>query len=179
MTLREPLMAALVVASAAACSPTLEWREFVPEGSGVAVTFPCRPDRHARTVAVAGADARIEMLVCTAGGATYALSFFDVAEPGRISTVLADLRTRAVANIQGQALPGGAGQPSPLQIKGMTANDNAGRLAVAGRLPEGGAVQEQAAFFTRGLRVYQATVIGPALQPQAVETFFGGLSFPG
>jgi hypothetical protein len=178
MTLREPMIAVLAAASAAACSPTLEWREFVPEGSGLGVTFPCRPDRHARTVAVAGANARMEMLVCTAGGATYALSFFDVVEPERISAALADLRASAVANVEGQARPGQEGQPSPLQIKGMTANDNAVRLTIAGRLPDGAAVQEQAAFFTRGLRVYQATVIGAALQPQAVETFFGGLSFP-
>jgi hypothetical protein len=177
MTLRKPVTAMLIVASAAACSPTLEWREFVPEGSGLGVTFPCRPDRHARTVAVAGAHARMEMLVCTAGGATYAVSFFDVAEPGRISTALADLRASAVSNVQGQALQGQG--RAPLQIKGMTANDNAARLAVAGRLPDGAAVQQQAVFFTRGLRVYQATVIGAALQPRAVEMFFGGLSFPG
>jgi hypothetical protein len=179
MALHKPVIVPLVVASAAACSPALEWREFVPEGSGLSVTFPCRPDRHARTVAVAGTNARMEMLVCSADGATYALSFFDVAEPQRISTALAALRASAVANVQGQELQGREGQPAPLQIKGMTANDNAVRLAVAGRLPDAAAVQEHAAFFTRGLRVYQATVIGAAPQPQAVETFFGGMRFPG
>ena len=115
----------------------------------------------------------MEMLVCSAGGATYALSFFDLADPARVSAALIELRGTAVANVQGT-------EPrlAPLQIKGMTANDNALRLSIAGRLPDGGAVQEQAAFFTRGLRVYQATVIGAAPVPQAVETFFGGLKFP-
>ena len=46
------LLAALI-----ACSPTLDWREARPEGSGVAALFPCRPDQHERTVRIAGADA--------------------------------------------------------------------------------------------------------------------------
>ena len=60
----------------------------------------------------------------------------------------------------------------------MTPNPQALRLSVAGRLPDGSAVQEHAAFFTRGLRVYQATVIGAQLSPPAVETYFGALRFP-
>jgi len=39
-------------------------------------------------------------------------------------------------------------------------------------------VQEHAAFFVHGLRVYSATVIGAQPSPQAVELFFGGLKFP-
>ena len=173
MTSRKSWIAALAVATGAACSPVLDWREFVPEGSELSVSFPCRPDRHARAVLVAGARAQMEMLVCSAGGATYALSFLDVADPARVSTVLIELRTAALANVKG-AEP----DMAPLQIKGMTANDNALRLTIAGRLPDGAAVQEHASFFTRGLRVYQATVIGAAPPPQAVETFFAGLKFP-
>ena len=60
----------------------------------------------------------------------------------------------------------------------MTPNDQAGRMVVSGRLPDGAAVQEHALFFVRGLRVYSATVIGAKPVPQAVEIFFGGLRFP-
>ena len=168
------IAALAVAASAAACSPTLDWREFVPEGSALGMTFPCRTDRHARPVALAGTTVQMQMLVCSAGDATWAVSFFDVADPARVSATLAEWRASAVANVQGVAAP-----PVPLQIKGMTPNEQAVRVTVAGKLPDGAAVQEHAAFFVRGLRVYSATVIGAKPSPQAVEVFFGGLRFPG
>ena len=167
-------IAALGAAACAACSPALDWRAFVPEGSELSVSFPCRPDRTARLVTIAGARAQMEMLACSAGDATFALAFVDVADPARIGATLAELRASAVANVRG-----GAPRSAPLQIKGMTPNEQAARLAVSGRLPDGAAVQEHAAFFTRGLRVYQATVIGARPVPEAVETFIAGLKFPG
>ena len=153
-----------------ACTPTLDWREFEPEDSGIVATFPCRTDRHARNVAVAGTAARMEMLVCTAGGATYALAFFDVSGPAEVASALAGLRTVAATNL-GVAEPA----PEPLRVRGMTPNAMAARLRISGRGPDGAAVQEQAAFFTKGLRVYQASVLGPTLADEAVDTFFGGL----
>lgn len=167
-------IAALALAvSGAACSPTLDWREFVPEGSELGMTFPCRTDRHARPVMLAGATVQMQMLVCSAGDATWAVSFFDVTDPARVSATLAEWRASAVANVQGAAAP-----PVPLQVKGMTPNEQAVRVTVAGKLPDGAAIQEHAAFFVRGLRVYSATVIGARPSPQAVEVFFAGLKFP-
>ena len=168
-------IAALAAAAiSAACTPTLDWREFVPEGSDISVRFPCRPDRSARSVTIAGATAQMQMLACSAGNATFALAFVEVADPARIGATLIALRDSAVANVHG-AEPRGAA----LQIQGMTPNEQSGRLAVTGRLPDGAAVQEHTAFFTRGLRVYQAAVIGAAPAPEAVETFIAGLKFPG
>jgi hypothetical protein len=37
------------------------------------------------------------------------------------------------------------------------------------------AVHQEAAFFARGLRVYQASVISPKIDRDAAETFFAGL----
>ncbi|MEP6876247.1 MAG: hypothetical protein ABI887_17975 [Burkholderiales bacterium] len=167
------IAALAVAASSAACSPALDWREFVPEGSELGMTFPCRTDRHARPVVLAGATVQMEMLVCTAGDTTWAVSFFDVADPARVSATLAEWRASAVANVQGVA-----SRSVPLQIQGMTPNEQAVRVTVAGKLPDGVAVQEHAAFFVHGLRVYAATVIGAKPPPQAVEVFFGGLKFP-
>jgi hypothetical protein len=166
-------IAALAMAASAACSPTLDWREFVPDGSELGMTFPCRTDRHARPVVLAGATVQMQMLVCSAGDATWAVSFFDVADPARVSATLAEWRASTVANVQGVAAP-----PVPVQIKGMTPNEQAVRVTAAGKLPDGAAVQEHAAFFVRGLRVYSATVIGTKPPPQAVEVFFAGLKFP-
>jgi len=164
------LLAPMLVA---ACSPALDWREFVPEGGELSVALPCRPDRHARAVAMAGAKVEMTMLVCTAGEATYALSYFDVSDPALVSPSLVEWRALSLANVQ-------AGVPAttPLPIRGATPNDQAGRVAVEGRLPDGVVVQEHAAFFVRGLRIYAATVIGTRPPPQAVESFFAGLKFP-
>lgn len=174
MTRPATFIAALAAACSAACSPALDWREFVPEGTDIRVAFPCRPDRQARAVVVAGAKTQMQMLACSAGDATFALAFVDVADPARVGATLAHLRATAASNLQG-ASP----QSVPLQIKGMTPNEQAARLTITGTLPDGAAVQAQAAFFARGLRVYQATVVSARPAPEVVDTFIGGLKFPG
>jgi hypothetical protein len=175
MTKPSAWTAALAAAMCAvACAPTLDWREFVPEGSEVSVRLPCRPDRLARPVAVAGSTLQMTMLACRAGDLTFALAFAEVADPTRIAAVLAEMRRNAVRNVQGVEP-----EDTPVQVTGMTPNDQAARLKVNGRLPDGAPVLEHAAFFTRGRRVYQATVIGSGPAPDVVETFFGGLKFPG
>ena len=174
MTRRPPSwLVVLGAAALAACTPTLDWREFTPEGSGLQVRFPCRPDRHARSVPVAGARVQMEMLVCSADDATWAVGFFDVADPGRVSATLAEWRSAAAGNVQGVSAP-----PVPLQVRGMTPNEQAVRVLITGRLPDGAPVQEHAAFFVHGLRVYSASVIGAKPSPTAVEAFFNGLRFP-
>ena len=168
------LFLAAAACAAAGCSPALDWREFVPEGTDVTVSFPCRPDRMARQVALAGATAQMNMLACSAGEATFALAFVDVDDPARVGATLTALRQIAVGNLQ-DATP----RLAPLEIRGMTPNAQAARLSVSGRLPDGAAVQEHAAFFVRGRRVYQASVIGAQPPAGAVETFIAGLKFAG
>jgi hypothetical protein len=155
------------------CSPALDWREFEPADSGLVVTFPCRPDRHARNVSVAGATSRMDMLVCAVADATFALSFIDVADPAGVTAALADLRALAVSN-----LGAAAAQPGEARVRGMSPNPMSARLDLAGRRPDGAAVRQQAVFFAKGLRVYQASVVGETLSGEAVDTFFAGLKLP-
>lgn len=164
---------AMLAIDLAACAPAFNWREFIAEGSGVVATFPCRPERHARHVVVDELKVRMEMLVCATGGSTFALSFLDVADPARVNATLGELRAVALTNVRGV-------QPQvvPVQVIGMTPNPQAVRLSAEGGLPDGSAIHVHAAFFAKGLRVYQATVIGAEPAPQVVETFFGGLKFP-
>ena len=166
--------AAVFLASGlASCAPEANWRELSAEGSGVVTLFPCRPDHHVRPVRLADAQVRMEMLVCAAGGSTFALGFFDVADPARVKVTLGELRTIALANVRGVAP-----QLALANIAGMTPNPQAVRLSAGGTLPGGSAVHVYAAFFAKGLRVYQATVIGADPSPQWAETFFDGLKFP-
>ncbi len=174
MTSVKRSLAALVLAGTAACSPTLNWREFSPEGSGIVASFPCRPDRVERRVMLAGADRRMALLACEAAGATFALAFIDAADPAGVAATLAELRTTALRNVQAAAP-----QVLPVQVPGMTPNAAAVRVSVAGQLPGGGAVHAHAAFFTHRLRVYQATVIGAEPPLPAVQAFFDALKFRG
>lgn len=169
---RLPLATALA-ATLWACAPSLDWREFQAEGSGIVATFPCKPDRHSRSVALAGQTVRMEMLVCSAGDVTFALSFADLADPGQVSATLAELQALATSNL-------GAARPdrAELAVPGMTPNPNAARLRLEATQANGTNLQEQAAFFAKGLRVYQATVLGKKVPAEAADTFFAGLRLP-
>ena len=173
--MRLPVMTTTVVlAVLVACSPALDWREFQPEGSGLVASFPCKPDRHARNIDLAVQRVRMELLVCEAGEARFALGYFDVAEPARVSQALIELRRLAAGNLGAKV-----DAALPAAVPGMTPNDHALRLRLDGRQPDGSVLQEQAVLFTKGLRIYQATVLGRQVSPDAADTFFAALRLPG
>ena len=167
-----PFVAAISVALAA-CSPSLDWREFQPEGSGVIVTFPCKPDRFVRSVQLEVQVARLEMLTCSAGGMHFALSFLDAAEPANVPVALAELRTLVARNLGATG-----GGEVPITVPGMTPNPQAVRVQLEGHAPDGAVMQEQAAFFAKGLRVFQAVVLGRHVSAEAADAFLGGLRLP-
>ena len=154
----------------AACSPTLDWRAVRVDNAALTALFPCRPDRVARQVRIAAATVRMEMAACTAGPDTFAVGFFDVAEPAAVGPALQTLRDAIAANI-GTTAPA----PAPYALQGMTPSPFAGRLDAGGHRPDGTAIRAHAVFFARGLRVYQASVTGAAPTPDAVNGFIGGL----
>lgn len=170
------MRSAIVLSLAAilsACTPTYNWREVRPEGSGVVLMMPCKPDSHARRVRLAGGDVRLTLHACSTGEVTWALAEADLGDPTRVGPALAELRRAAADNL-------GADRetPLPLAVDGATPNPASGRLALQGQLPDGRPVHEQVAVFTRGTRVYQATCVGAQLPAEAVETFFAGLKTP-
>ena len=162
-----PMLAAL-----AACSPALDWREVRVDEATLRAQFPCRPERRVREVPIKGTPLRMEMVTCTTEGITFAASHFAVRDPAAVSTAIDAVKAASVANLGGLAP-----KTSAFQLAGMTPNPSAARLDVTGRRPDGEAVDLHAAFFTRGLRIYQRSVLGKAPPPQAVDTFFAGLVF--
>ena len=161
-----------LAASLLACSPALNWREIQPPDSGAAVMFPCKPDRFVRSVTLAEQKVQMHLASCSADGVTYALSHAELSDPTRIAAALQALRMLAASNIGGQAKV-----MSPLKVPGMTPHLLAERSAIRGGT-EGRLLQAQVGVFTRGLRVYQATVIGEKLDPEGADTFFAGLRLP-
>lgn len=168
-----PLSLSLLLALLCACSPSLDWREVRPEDSGGAVAlFPCKPSVDARMVTLAGSRVRMVLAACQAGGATWALSFADMADPAQVTPALQALRQASVANLGAPAQV-----VSPMAVAGMTPNPQAERLRIAGKRPDGQAVLLESGFYARGTRVYQASVMGAERGHEAVATFFDGLKF--
>lgn len=164
---------ALLAGALAGCAPALDWREVRPDDSGLVLMMPCRPDRHAREVSLAGRKLKLHLMACSAGGQTWALAYGDLADPAAVGAALEELRVSAARNL-------GAAPPAPraLAVPGATPNAGSARFALEGLLPDGSAVQEQAAVFTRGTWVFQATAVGARLPDEAADTFFSALRFP-
>ena len=110
---------------------------------------------------------------CSVDGTMFALAYVDVADPARVGATVLALRRAAAANVKSDD-----GPRRPLAVRGMTANAESARQSFAGALPDGGRINEHAAFFTKGLRVYQATVLGAKADAASVDTFIDGLRFP-
>ena len=151
----------------------MNWRELRPNDGELVAMFPCKPDRMERTVSLAGGKTQMQLSSCRVDGVTYAITQASVDTPARVDTALAELREAAIANISGAPGPAAA-----FSVPGMTPHARAEKLSATGRHTDGTAVQEQVGFFSRGMRVYQATIVGPRIEPAAAETFFGGLRFP-
>jgi hypothetical protein len=155
---------------AGACSPTFDWREVRPEGSGATLLMPCKPNSMVRSVRLAGDTVALTLSACTAGGQTWAIASADIGDPARVTAALDELESAARTN-----LAGGPAQTLALAVAGATPNPASRRVQFSGRLGDGTVVQEQVAVFARGTRVFQATVLGPQLPAEGVETFFGSL----
>ena len=163
---------AAAVFTMSACAPALDWREVRPAGSQLRAMFPCKPASHARRVSLAQSTVEMSLYACSAGDLSYAIAFADLADPARVGPALDELGRALATNVQAA----GAAASSPLQVAGMTPSEHAAAWRVEGRLPDGRAVQERAALFAYGTRVYQATVVGPRLSDEeALANFFDGL----
>jgi hypothetical protein len=153
------------------CSPMYDWRESRPEGSSVRLMFPCRPASHARRVMLGGTSVEMTMFACSAGDTVFALAFAELRDPALVGGALDELSRSVRENVRASE----AAASQPAAVPGMTPNERALQWRVSGRLPDGRAVQERAAVFSHGTRVYQATMLGATLDAQAQETFFGAL----
>jgi hypothetical protein len=170
MQIRQMPVALCLCAAAVACSPSLNWREVTPDGSGAMATFPCRPDQQSRRVTLSGQSKSMTQVACSVEHSRFALSYVDADDPAQRSAIAEQLRVAAVDNVHGSDIRSVA-----VQIPGTDRAPQVQRLSMLGRWPDGTALQQHVAIFAQGLRIYQATVIGNQPPGDAVETFFSGL----
>ena len=157
--------------AALACSPTFDWRESRAE-SGVSLMFPCRPGQEERTTRIGAAAVPMRLHSCSTGGAIFALAAVAAPDAAGVTPRLDAFRAQTAANLAGTATEQGAFAPP-----GATPNPRSARVAIAGTRPDGRPVVARAAFFVKGLRLYQATVLNADVAggPEAADTFFGSI----
>lgn len=168
------VLAILLGAGLAACSPTLNWRQVNPEGVDMSLLLPCKPDRASKNVPLGGRETRLSMTGCEAGGAMYALSVAELADAAASAEVLAQWQALTLSHMRAD--------PSSQQRKSATVPGANGPspvlLTARGAHPDGHAVQAQALFFARDARVFQAVIYAPRISAEAAETFFSGMKLP-
>ncbi len=138
-----------------------------PEGWGLSVALPCRPASQTRTVPLAGASVELTLMACSAEGHTYAVATATLADPASVPVALRALGQSARANVRGVVEAERAAQ-----VPGMTPQPQAFQWRLRGQLPDGTPVTEQAMVFAHGLRVFQATVVGPQADDALARSFF-------
>lgn len=173
-----------------ACSPTLNWRDVRPEGTGLVLLLPCKPDKAEKTVPLGGKPTRLMMMGCNAGGATFAVAVADVGDAPMAAPVLAQWQALTLANMKAPPLagegpsagasasvgnlptkiaalklPGAASQPSPVLIKAR------------GQRADGTAVAGHAAYFAHGSQLFQVVLYADKIAPEVNETFFSSIRF--
>ncbi|MEQ1805313.1 MAG: hypothetical protein ABL900_08045 [Burkholderiaceae bacterium] len=152
------------------CAPTYDWREVRPDGAALTALFPCRPQHLSRNTELAGLRLPMQVHVCDTPKETFAVGFLDVEHPAQVAAALASLRAAVQVNFSATQI-----QVAPLRVPGMTPNPNAVLVSMHGVSARGLPVRVSAAFFARGLRVYQATAFGGEVDPEVLHTFVAGL----
>lgn len=166
------LIALVLGVAMTACAPAFDWREVQPAGSGVVLQFPCKPQSHTRVATLGGDSVTMTMVSCSAQGATFALVHAEIGDPRRVTPALIAMREALGANASAREV-----KASPFVVDAMTPNDQAVRVRFAGHAPQGSPIEEEAAFFSRGMHIYQLAVLGARLDGASADIFFDNLRF--
>lgn len=156
----------------AACNPTFNWRAIRAEPSPLNAMLPCKPDKAARDVPMAGRQVSLQVWGCDAGGATFALLFADIGDAGRAGEALGQWKAATLANLRSTAA-----REVPFRPPGAVALAQSLQVVASGQRADGSPVESHAAYFAHGTRVFQAVIYAGRLQPEVAETFFSGLRF--
>lgn len=156
----------------AGCAPALDWRELRLADTGLSVQFPCKPDSQTRRVPLGPSTLSLELHACTTDAATWAVAFADVGDPARVGPALIELRDALVANL---AAPDT--QRLELRLDGATPHPASQRVQLSGRLPNDQPVSAQLAVFSKGTRVFRASVVSRRGDAEAMDHFFASLRF--
>lgn len=142
--------ACALAAACVACSPSLNWRNVPVEAAQLTVSLPCKPDHGSKNVALGAEQVELSMVGCEAQGALFALSWMELSDPSRISTVLTLWHDAVRAQLHlPRQVPGTAPQEWPFVRKGALNLPQSVRMQTEGQRPDGKPVQVDAVWFAR------------------------------
>lgn len=116
----------------------------------------------------------MNLLSCRTGASTWALAWVADVAPAELAAVTDRLRGQALSNVGGQG-----SEALALQVPGATPNAASGRWRTSGRRPDGSALTQDMAVFSRGTTVFQATILSTDASLQGADHFFEALRFVG
>lgn len=165
-----------LVAFFLACSPTFNWREVPIGDDGLVVLLPCKADRATRALSFGSESVTVDMAGCDAGGATFAVAHASAGSISQAEAWMRAWRASTGAQLAGRKLvgslsplPRAAASPAPERLD---AQDEAAA----------GSPQVHVFWFAQEragkVALYQATIVGKSLSPEAITTFFEGLRLP-
>ncbi|HLO92850.1 MAG TPA: hypothetical protein VK195_00905 [Burkholderiaceae bacterium] len=149
-----------------ACSPSLDWREVRPEGSGAELMFPCKPEQGRRPASAQ--EPAMGLAVCRAAELSFSLSWSEMPRPDLVGPAL---RTMGEGLRRRLAAPEAARQE--LQVRGMTPHPESGQQALTGLRQKA-----RQALFSRGMKVYQLVMMGPRDDEAAWQNFLASVRLP-
>ena len=174
-----PALCAAVALAAAACTPSLNWREVRLAPTTAVALLPCKPDRAERSVPLGGEPTTLAVSGCEAGGATFALMAAKVPAGRAPDELLAGWQQATLAHMKASGTP----PRVPFSPPGATPLPHAQRVQAQGQRPGGGAVVAQAVWTARavpggGTELWHAVLYSERPQPAAADAFFDGIRWP-
>ena len=173
LTARNTALALAVALGAAACTPTLDWREVRLAPSPAIALLPCKPDRATRSVPLGGEPTELVVAGCATGGATFALMAARLPAGRDADAVLAGWQQATLAHMRASGTP----ERRPFTPPGGSALAHAQRVAARGQAPDGRPVMAQAAWTARpgaggATELLHAVVYAERLKPETADAFF-------
>ena len=168
-----PALCAAVALAAAACTPSLNWREVRLAPTTAVALLPCKPDRAERSVPLGGEPTTLAVSGCEAGGATFALMAAKVPAGRAPDELLAGWQQATLTNMHAA----GDIARQPFHPAGGLPLAHAQRVAAAGQGPNGKPVHAQAVWSARaaaggGTELLHAVVYAERLKPETADAFF-------
>ena len=155
-----------------ACQPALNWREVAFDQGGLKLMLPCKPDRANRVFPIDKQEFEFIMLGCEADGIHFSVASTHLEDPAQITTVLGLWQAATLASVRSSS-----SSASAFVQPGAASNANSKRVIGPGRDAENLPIVSQAAYFTKGTRIYRAMILFRKADPEAFEAFFSGLRF--
>jgi hypothetical protein len=153
----------VMLASLQGCSPVLNWREI--QLDRLVVFLPCKPDRAARDVEIAGKGVSIEMAGCEADGALFAASHIRTGDAAQAQALLQSWQAATFANMR-------ADKPIAIPPDGQPELPSVHHWSASGTRANGEPVQARLSWWVSGADVFHVAVYAGRLRNEHTETLF-------